>query len=382
MDRLDVFLDERLIGTLERTPQGAQFQVTAPLDHDPALHLPKEGRTAQGLANLPPYFANLLPEGVMLAAVLRKGKVARDDLFGILAETGDEAIGDITARPPGQEPAPPISLEEADYSGLVEMGRIAAISGVQPKASLSDITAASRLRSKTASYIVKAALPDYPHLVENELFFMTAAQASGIRTAKVATRENCLVVTRFDRVWSKEEKRLRQIHMEDGLMLLDAYPNAKYTHEFTDILTVAQQLGGAALISEMLELYIFSWLIGNGDLHEKNIALLYDHESGTWRRSPAYDLVSTLFYKDVLREAERMAIALDDEAFGRFNGSEFVEMGERFGVPAKATRRTCERLADAVPTWLPGLDDLPYSQQEISDVRSEIERRRDDLMKL
>ena len=41
----------------------------------------------------------------------------------------------------------------------------------------------------------------------------------------------------------------------------------------------------------MFQRFLFSWWIGNGDLHLKNLALLADR--GPYRLSPAYDLLST-----------------------------------------------------------------------------------------
>lgn len=44
----------------------------------------------------PPFFEGLLPEGVMLEALLRKYKIDRNDYFGQLIIVGHDVVGSIT----------------------------------------------------------------------------------------------------------------------------------------------------------------------------------------------------------------------------------------------------------------------------------------------
>jgi hypothetical protein len=43
-----------------------------------------------------------------------------------------------------------------------------------------------------------------------------------------------------------------------------------------------------------------------------------------------------------------MALALADEAFGRFAAQDFIDFGRRFRIPERATRRTLTRIGNAV----------------------------------
>lgn len=47
-------------------------------------------------AVFPPFFEGLLPEGVMLEALLRKYKIDRNDYFGQLVKVGQDVVGAVT----------------------------------------------------------------------------------------------------------------------------------------------------------------------------------------------------------------------------------------------------------------------------------------------
>ena len=44
----------------------------------------------------PPFFEGLLPEGIMLEALLRKYKIDRNDYFGQLIKVGQDVVGAVT----------------------------------------------------------------------------------------------------------------------------------------------------------------------------------------------------------------------------------------------------------------------------------------------
>jgi serine/threonine-protein kinase HipA len=50
----------------------------------------------------------------------------------------------------------------------------------------------------------------------------------------------------------------------------------------------------AAAVLELLKTVVFSWLIGNGDLHGKNLSIY--EPNGIWQPTPAYDLLTTQPY--------------------------------------------------------------------------------------
>lgn len=47
----------------------------------------------------PPFLDGLLPEGVMLEALLRRRKIDRDDRFSQILAVGEDLVGAVTVRP-------------------------------------------------------------------------------------------------------------------------------------------------------------------------------------------------------------------------------------------------------------------------------------------
>jgi serine/threonine-protein kinase HipA len=72
--------------------------------------------------------------------------------------------------------------------------------------------------------------------------------------------------------------------------------------------------------------FVFSILIGNGDLHAKNLAVYKKH--GDWRVTPAYDLVSTVAYGD-----HTMALPLHGSL--EFSPKRLLSFSDSLGLPRK-----------------------------------------------
>ena len=358
VETLGVFKNDQHVANLRRLPKGCEFSYTtdflASHQNEIALHLPKSPvpLTVEGLANLPTYFAGLLPEGIMFNAVKALIGSAADDLFAVLAATGNDAIGDIDVRIPGEDKrSPTINFDDASNYIQAILDRkskgldnhIAAIPGVQPKLSLGEIVRVSR---KT-KVIAKFDSPEFPGLVQNEFACMRLARRCGLEVPDVKLHANALLVQRFDRIFNEATDQLEKVHVEDMLQVMDFFPNSKYSMEYDDLLGAMLELEvSKATLLDALRLFVFSYLIGNGDLHAKNVSLVKYGQQ--WKLSPVYDLLSTLPFKDVLPGAERMALSLADESFGRYTTSEFVEFGHRFGLPERAVTQMVSGLVQKV----------------------------------
>ena len=386
VEELTVRRDSLKVGTLRRLSKGCEFRYTAEFlqsgQEAIALHLPvdHEGIRVEGIANLPTYFAGLLPEGIMFNAVRTVIGAAADDLFAVLAATGSDSIGDIDVQIEDQlETKTPMNLEDAaelirDIVGH-KFGpgteRITAIPGVQPKISLGEVIRASR----TTRYIAKFESPDFPNLVSNEHAVMQMANKCGVDVAKTTRTGSALLVKRFDRVYDRSANLMTKIHVEDLIQVMDLMPNSKYTMEFAELMIEIDRLGASkATLLDALRLYVFSYLIGNGDLHAKNISVLRDSHNGQWRLTPAYDLISTLPYLDRM-PGDRMALALLDESFGRFTASEFVEFGLRFGLPERATVKMVDSLCSGVSAHIEMVHTMGFDGATTASVKDEILRR-------
>ncbi len=363
VESLDVVREGQKVAVLHRLPKGFIFRYEssyfqtgqAPI----ALRLPLDSQEIQGegIANLPTYFAGLLPEGVMSEAVLSRNRLTKDNLFACLAATGFDAIGDVDVRVPGENRIlRKLNLEEAKKNLQdLRSAEITALPGVQKKLSIGELARSSR----GASYIVKVSPSDLPGLVENEFAVMTLARKVGLSVAEVKLNSGALLVKRFDRPDPRP-------HLEDMLQIMDRYPSSKYSYEYRELLEAMARLGtGSATLLKAIELYAFSYLVGNGDLHEKNVSMIRKPD-GQWVLSPAYDLLSTLPYADQLLGADRMVLALADEAHGKFSVDDFIQVGSSFRIPPKAMilmlRKLCQNIAKHASKTL-----APYIAEPIVD---------------
>ena len=213
----------------------------------------------------------------------------------------------------------------------------------------------------------------YPRLIENEHFFMRMAADCGLRVAKTqllqdAHGRNALLVTRFDR---HGDTRIAQ---EDACQLADLYPASKYRIQMeTAIATLADACGHgggsrAAAVLELLRTVVFSWLIGNGDLHGKNLSI---YKPDVWRPTPAYDLLTTQPYTGW---RDPMALSLYLRA-NRLNRAYFLEAAARLGLRERAIARMIDDIVEGARDWPDRCAEIGFSERE-TDLLSKMLRSR------
>lgn len=305
-----------------------------------ATTLPKEKAPKTYPAGATPaYFAGLLPEGRRLNAIARRLKTSASDDLGLLLELGGDAIGDVQVVHPDAPNSPstaielPRDLSDISFQELREKhfdSQAAGLPGFQDKISSKMLNAPAKKQG--LEYIIKLNPIEAPHAVENEFYFLKLAKKVGLETAEFElledrSGEHALQLRRFDRVI--EFGKAIRLAMEDACQVMDLYPAQKYDPGFEVVAesllfhTHAKKFAALTLIKQL----VFSYLIGNGDAHAKNFAIL-KLPSREWRVSPAYDLVCTAFYED-----RDMALSLAGKKSG-WNRSDLVALGESLGVPA------------------------------------------------
>lgn len=384
----DVYKGERLAATLERTPDGVAFRYHASWSGPAvATTLPvSEVPTIRPGGALPAYFTGLLPEGRRLSALRQAVKTSADDELSLLLAVGADAIGDVQVVPrdvlPVEAPAR-VALEQvssirfADLLAELEIqAQRQALPGVQDKTSAAMINLpVSRAGER---FILKLNPSGYPHLVENEAFFLNAARQSGLIVPQHdvvldADARPGLLVRRFDRV--TEQGRLRMLAAEDGCQVLGLPPADKYLVSTERVFAGLARVCGAPAVAgrDLLRQLAFAYVTGNGDAHAKNFSVVQDLDE-EWRVSPAYDVPSSQPYGDTT-----MALTINARAGSDFSDSDFVSLGGTLGVSERAVRRVLRELTDRVEWWLPDLPSLPYNRGQISKLRRVIEFRRQRL---
>lgn len=335
---------------------------------------------------LPAYFEGLLPEGRRLGALRRAVKTSADDELSLLLAVGADAVGDVQVVPAGVTPAEVPArisigeISEIRFSDLLdELGiraQRSALPGVQDKTSAAMINLPVARAGER--YILKLNPQGFPHLVENEAFFLTCARRSGLTVTSSnlafdADGQPGLLVQRFDR--ATVEGALRTLAVEDGCQVMNRPPADK------DLIGADRTFAGLAAVCDAVALagrdlirqLAFAYLTGNGDAHAKNFSVLRGLD-GEWRVSPAYDVPSSTLYGDTT-----MAMSIGGRMGGDFDAADFVELGSSLQVPSRATRAVLLELVDRVDLWLPGLDALPFNAGKLNQLRRVIRYRQGRL---
>lgn len=391
VDRADVYKNGDLAAHLERTEAGTVFSYTAAWVEEGrapvATTLPVTSTPVVTTGGaVPAYFAGLLPEGRRLSALRRSVKTSADDELSLVLAVGADAVGDVTVFPDGVQPTSVparLSVEDftsVDFSALlaelnIRVDRVG-IPGVQDKVSLAMLNLP--VTKAGHRYLLKLNPPEFPHLVQNEHFFLAAARTSGLDVAHDdlvhdALGQPGLVVRRFDRVAHTGGDR--SLAVEDGCQILGLHPEAKYRIPTESLLEKLCSLCDAPLPAARVFLgqIAFAYVTGNGDAHAKNFSILQD-EHGRWGPSPAYDLSSSQPYGD-----NTLALSVAGKRDANITGSAFVQLGTGLGLPDRAAHRVVRTIADEVDRWLPSLDELPYDVGRVNKLRRVIQHRQEML---
>jgi serine/threonine-protein kinase HipA len=261
----------------------------------------------------PPFFSNLLPEGHLRTYLAEQAAVKPEREFFLLAVLGADISGAVTVVPLTAEGHAQDS-QKADEKNHVDRrddGVLRfSLAGVQLK--FSAVMEASGGLTIPAhgiggSWIVKLPSTQFPAAPENEYVMLELARAVGITVPEIrlvpvsdirglpqaaARMEGkALVVQRFDRAAGG-----RRIHAEDFAQVFGLFPDDKYgRRSYANIASVLWAETGDGGTYEFVRRLVFSVLIGNGDMHLKNWALLYP-DGRTPVLSPAYDFVATFPY--------------------------------------------------------------------------------------
>ncbi len=289
---------------------------------------------------LPPFFSNLLPEGMLREYIAEKVGVHSDRELFLLAHLGLDLPGAVVVRPLTaldtiEEPTPgALAVQEHENLRF-------SLAGVQLKFSMmrADDKLVLPMHGQAGHWIVK--LPDqrYPQVPETEWSTMTWARASGIEIPPFelvpldrlegipqqflsGEERLCYAIERFDR------PAHGRVHMEDFAQIFGIYGSQKYdVHNFESIGNVIYRLCGLQDLRAYVRRLVFMVMSGNGDAHHKNWSLIYPDRINP-RLSPAYDLVSTVHYI----ENEKLALKFAGQReFAAVTVASFERMARKLG---------------------------------------------------
>lgn len=388
----DVYKAGHLAAQLRRSAEGVVFRyldaylatgnppvaTTLPVTDEPRI-------TPAGA--VPPFFAGLLPEGRRLSSLRRAVKTSADDELSLLLAVGRDPIGDVQVVPEAEHPTPAEPLVSVDRQWsevrfadvLAEAGVVdpVALPGVQDKASARMISVP--VGQAGARWLLKVDPPEFPHVVENEAFFLDWSRRARIPTVEATVVRDAdgragLLVRRFDRVPSADGGTM-PLACEDACQVLERWPADKYNVTAEEVATALADVCAAPVVAlrSVFQQLCFAWLTGNGDVHAKNLSVLA--EDGEWRVAPAYDLPTTVVYGDV-----SMALPVHGRRRG-LSRRRLLAFAASIGLPERAA----VRVLDDVVARTEGLESvlrdgaLPFPEKVVADLVAELRHRRRQL---
>lgn len=382
VERATVFADHDAVGVLRRTATDVEFAYRSDYQ-GPAvattLPVRAEAFSTGRPGSVPPFFAGLLPEGRRLNALRRAVKTSADDDLTMLLAVGTDTIGHVRVIAEGATPALPEAAEVLAFGELrfaelfarvlsVDPADRVGLPGVQDKVSGRMISLPVQHRGD--AWILKLNPPEFPHLVENEAFFLGAAAASGLAVPYHELIHDGvgaagLLLRRFDRLGTA---RLAQ---EDGCQVCGRYPADKYRLTSERLLQGLSSVCGAPVVAarDLLRQLVFAYLTCNGDAHAKNFSVRRGVD-GEWSVTPAYDLPSSHPYGDT-----SLALSVGGKIREDIGRADFTRLGLSAGVRERASARVIDALVAATPAWLDRLTELPFDTRRLHKLRRAIQYR-------
>ena len=370
IQQINIMVSGEVAGLLEKN---AQFEFTYHSDTQfpVAVSMPLTKRFYQH-GTLFPIFEMNIPEGYIRQRItekLRKHIQVDDMLF--LALQGYAGIGCVTYETEGieQEEVGAENLAEilawegeSDlFEELVNKYLLQSnISGVQPKIMVPEITTDIEKGALVLpSLIIKSGDEEFPQIAINEYICMQLAKSCQIETPEfwLSDNQQLFVMRRFD---LNKDGSCRA--MEDMAVLQGKSTNDKYRSSYESISKVLSFFSSNLNDDKQLlfKMLVHSCMVGNGDAHLKNFAMLYN-DPDDMHLSPLYDVVNTQIYMP----GDGLALNLGrSKSFP--DRKRIIDFGKSLGV--KHTEVMVDEMADQIRDGLELLAD--YTEAMTLDIKS------------
>lgn len=255
---------------------------------------------------------------------------------------------------------PEIEIDEKTLESLAAQSTSKGLTvpGVQKKLSLhlssDNNNPRLTLVNYPTGYILKPQVKEFECLPEAEQLVMTMADATGISTvphALIKSGDNLAYITkRIDRVFEKTE--VKMLAMEDFCQLDLRVTADKYKGSYERCAKVIGRYSSQIGL-DMAELFmrlVFSFVVGNSDMHLKNFSLIETGEaSNTYILSPAYDLlpVNVILPEDT----EEFALALNGKKT-HIRKKDFFIFAEECGISKASAEKMTAKIVSMKPKYI------------------------------
>ncbi len=285
----------------------------------------------------------------------------------------------------GTEEFPEITLDEKDLKKLVDISINDGftVQGVQKKISLGFAKSNNKrltLSNYPLGYILKPESTEYPEIAITEYVSMTLANLVNLKTVPfglIKINEKYAYITkRVDRFIKNKKVILAQ---EDFCQLQNKLTEDKYKGSYEK---VAKTIDLYSSNNEIDKVYlfnslIFSFIIGNSDMHLKNFSLLETSEkSNTYKLAPFYDLLSVKIL--LPGDKEEFALTLNGKK-KNITKNDFLIFGEQIGINKKICLNLINKMISYKNEMLKIIDESLLNDKLKNDFKNLILERIDRL---
>ena len=255
---------------------------------------------------------------------------------------------------------PKLEINEATLEAIAleSTSKGMTVPGVQKKISLhldlDNHTRCPTLVNYPAGYILKPQVDDFGCLPEAEHLVMCMADATGISTvphALIGSRDNPAYITkRIDRMIGKSETKM--LAMEDFCQLDLRVTADKYKGSYERCAKVIRKYSSnvGLDLAELFMRIVFSFMVGNSDMHLKNFSLIETEEaSNTYVLSPAYDLLPMNVIMP--EDTEELALALNGKKT-HIRKKDFLIYAEQCGISKKSAEKMIYKIISMKSDYL------------------------------
>ena len=241
-----------------------------------------------------------------------------------------------------------ISTEILDKIAIDNTSKGFTVPGVQKKLSLhlsQEENPRLTIVNYPTGYILKPQTEEYPALPELEHLVMQMAEASNIKTVphaliRLSSSENSFayITKRIDRANGQ------MLAMEDFCQLDGRLTEDKYRGSYERCAKIVSKYSSAKGLdsAELFLRIIFSFAVGNSDMHLKNFSLIETAEGNSnYVLSAAYDLLSTNIV--IPTDPEQLALTINGKK-QNIRRKDFIKFAQTAGISEKSAEKMIEKI--------------------------------------
>jgi serine/threonine-protein kinase HipA len=241
------------------------------------------------------------------------------------------------------------------------------IQGVQPKLSARLLIKEQRfaLVDLGGQYILKPQTADYVQVPENEDLTMRLAAFVGIEVplhGLLYGQDGAMTyfIKRFDRTGRKGK-----IHVEDFAQLGGRNRETKYRSSMEQVARLVESFCTFPAVEKvkLLRFTLFSFLVGNEDMHLKNFSIIRNKD--VISLTQAYDLLNTTIV--LPRAEEELALPLNGKK-NKLTREDFLDYfaNERLGLTERVIDKMLADFAKVRPEW-EGMVEMSFLSDEMKE---------------